>query len=41
MKGLDWAEIVGYWFAESIGELVCPDCITVTDLRTRPHVLWT
>jgi hypothetical protein len=41
MKGLDWSDIVGYWFAESIGEFVCPDCITVADMRTRPHVIWT
>lgn len=41
MKAFDWTDIVGYWFAESIGEFVCPDCITATDLRTRPHVVWT
>lgn len=41
MKDFDLDEIVGYWFAENIGEFVCPDCIERKDLRTRPHVIWT
>jgi hypothetical protein len=41
LNRIDWADIVGYWFAESIGEFVCPECITTVDLRTRPHVIWT
>jgi hypothetical protein len=41
LRGIDWGDVVGYWFAESTGEFVCPECITVVDLRTRPHVIWT